>query len=124
MFGAATTVVGFSIVLAVGLSLLAFLGRDNDDRELGPLLPGTVVADEFSYQPSRIESGTQVELVLRNSGAVYHDLRIEGVDGFSLTALPGEEDRGQVDLTPGRYVFYCSIPGHRASGMSGSLLVS
>ncbi len=125
MFAAGTGVVAFGTVLVVGLAILVFLKAAGTDgsNEPGPLTEGAIVATEFRFTPARVESGTEVELVLRNEGAVYHDLVISGVDGVHLKVLPGEEDLVEVTLEPGRYTFYCTIPGHRDSGMSGELVV-
>ena len=37
------------------------------------------------------------------------------LNGFEL-AVPGGPKTGKVDLTPGKYTIYCTIPGHRAAG--------
>ena len=87
--------------------------------------PGwSVTATEFSYSPTRIEATTDATLRLRNDGAVYHDLRIEGVDDFSLEALPDEDATGSIELEAGSYVLFCSVPGHREAGMVAELQVS
>jgi plastocyanin len=59
-------------------------------------------------------------------GAVPHNLVIEGVEaGAELVACAGN-DSATVDvaITPGTYPFHCSIPGHQAAGMEGTLTVS
>ncbi len=84
----------------------------------------TITAIDFAYSPELIKTGGDVTLRLRNEGAVYHDLRIEGIDDFSLEALPDEDDTGSVKLESGSYVLFCSVPGHQDAGMIGELLVS
>lgn len=37
---------------------------------------------------------------------------------------PGETGSGTFDLTPGKYVMFCNLPGHYAQGMYGSVTVS
>ena len=82
-----------------------------------------VVATEMSYDPSSIvvDAG-EVPVRIVNEGTVVHDLRIEGLP-FLLEAQPGATETSVVDLEPGTYEFYCSIPGHREAGMEGVLEV-
>jgi uncharacterized cupredoxin-like copper-binding protein len=35
----------------------------------------------------------------------------------------GADSTIKVDLKPGNYTFYCSVPGHREGGMVGKLTV-
>lgn len=37
---------------------------------------------------------------------------------------PGESKSEEFDLTPGKYVMFCNLPGHYAQGMYGSLTVT
>jgi hypothetical protein len=43
--------------------------------------------------------------------------------GFQL-AVPGGPRSGKVELQPGDYTIYCTIPGHRAAGMEAAVTVS
>jgi plastocyanin len=45
------------------------------------------------------------------------------LNGFEL-AVPGGPKTGKVDLTPGKYTIFCTIPGHRALGMQATVTVT
>ncbi|MEO5918773.1 MAG: cupredoxin domain-containing protein [Candidatus Limnocylindrales bacterium] len=84
-----------------------------------------IVASEFAFAPNEIQirPGQTVNIVLDNRGALYHDLTISDLD-FALAADPAERRAGALTvLESGRYRFICSVPGHEAAGMSGTLIV-
>ena len=62
----------------------------------------------------------------KNDGKIEHDLVIEGngVDEKTPTIEPGKTATLKVDLKPGTYDVYCSIPGHKQAGMDVKLTVS
>jgi len=61
-----------------------------------------------------------------NSSPVPHDVRIEDENGKELggteTISEGSES-ATVNLKPGTYTYFCSVPGHRQAGMEGTLTV-
>jgi plastocyanin/predicted small secreted protein len=61
-----------------------------------------------------------------NSSPVPHDVRFEDSSGEDVggteTISEGSES-ATVELKPGKYTFYCSVPGHRQAGMEGTLTV-
>lgn len=61
-----------------------------------------------------------------NSSPVPHDVRIEdsgGKDVGGTEVFAEGNESTKVDLKPGEYTFYCSVPGHRQGGMEGTLSV-
>jgi plastocyanin len=67
----------------------------------------------------------QVKLESQNKSAVDHDISIEGngVDEHGKVVKNGATSEVDVDLKPGNYTFFCSVPGHREAGMEGKLTV-
>lgn len=85
----------------------------------------TVVATEFAYDPVdfQIAADQDVELTLENAGVVEHDITVDELD-LEVYANAGETVTETVNLAAGTYEYYCSIPGHRSSGMEGTMTVS
>lgn len=64
----------------------------------------------------------------RNASSIQHDIAIQqGTNGRVLAVGPvvsnGGVSRISVNLRPGTYTFYCTLPGHRQAGMQGTLTV-
>ncbi len=53
----------------------------------------------------------------------FHTFTIQG-KGTIVSANAGQTRTGVFRLDkPGIYTFYCSVPGHRAAGMVGTIIV-
>lgn len=64
----------------------------------------------------------------RNASATPHDIAVqEGTNGRVLAVGKVVSNGGvstiSVNLRPGRYTFYCTVPGHRQAGMVGTITV-
>jgi plastocyanin len=63
---------------------------------------------------------------LTNQSSVPHNVSIENSAGETIgetETLAEGSASAVVDLKPGTYTFYCSVPGHREAGMEGKLVV-
>jgi uncharacterized cupredoxin-like copper-binding protein len=65
-----------------------------------------------------------VTLTLTNTGVAQHDILIEGTSYGTPLLNPGESASFTFNLPAGEYTYYCTVPGHRAAGMVGKLIVS
>jgi plastocyanin len=70
----------------------------------------------------------KVTISMTNMSPVGHNITIQkGTSGAVLGSTPtfqGGTKSVSVNLKAGTYTFYCSVPGHRAGGMVGTLTVS
>jgi plastocyanin len=70
----------------------------------------------------------KVTIAMTNMSPVGHNITIQqGTNGAVLGSTPtfqGGTKSVSVNLKAGTYTFYCSVPGHRAGGMVGTLTVS
>jgi uncharacterized cupredoxin-like copper-binding protein len=61
-----------------------------------------------------------------NQQSLQHDVKIEDSSGQELGGtdlVSSGTATATVDLQPGSYTFFCSVPGHREAGMEGTLTV-
>jgi plastocyanin len=67
----------------------------------------------------------RVTVRFRNQSTVAHNVTIaQGSRRLGATkTITGSMATLALQLPPGQYVFFCSVPGHRQSGMEGTLIV-
>jgi plastocyanin len=82
---------------------------------------------ELAYtSTSETSKAGEVTVDFKNPQGLSHDVAIEDSKGETVgkTDVIGEgETSTKVNLKPGDYTFYCSVPGHREAGMEGTLTV-
>ena len=75
--------------------------------------------------PSASATSGQVTLRMKNASSVPHDIAIKGngVNQVGPVVSGGGVSTVSAHLKPGSYTFYCSVDGHEAAGMKGTLTV-
>jgi plastocyanin len=99
----------------------------------------TVAADasnvvKISADPSgatRFDAGNatakagKVTFAMDNPSATQHNVALKGGGVDVKGEIVGKGGKSEIEATvkPGTYTFYCSVPGHEAGGMKGTLTV-
>lgn len=116
------------VVLALTWLLVACAGASGAPDSVGAAggleVTGT---NALSFEPDTLTTATgTITVELTAESAVPHTLVVEDADGDRLVveAEAGKTATGAINLPPGDYVFYCSVPGHREAGMEGTLAVT
>jgi plastocyanin len=80
------------------------------------------------FQPNGLQAQPgNVEITYDNPSPVPHSIAVETANGNVVGQVEpftaGQQTLALNDLKPGKYVFFCTVPGHREAGMQGDLTV-
>lgn len=95
-------------------------GGSTLDLEADPNGELAYTATEATAKPGK------VTVDFNNPQGLTHDVAIENEKGETVgqTELVADEETSTtVNLKPGTYHYYCTVPGHREAGMEGTLVV-
>jgi alcohol dehydrogenase (cytochrome c) len=82
-------------------------------------------AIDLAFQPKdfTIPANTDVTIEMTNNGAAIHDFFQPDTKADTGQVQPGQKGTAVVNLPPGTYQYWCSIPGHKDAGMVGTITV-
>ena len=91
----------------------------------GTLTIPTDPTGALAYVTDKASAPTgSVKLVSPNKSPIQHNIALKGpATGSGPVVGSGGTSSFSVNLKPGDYEFFCSVPGHEAGGMKGTLTV-
>jgi uncharacterized cupredoxin-like copper-binding protein len=114
--------VGVVLLAAAGLTVgsLAYAGSTT--------LKLTSSKTQLKYDKKKLKAHTgKITIVMKNPSSLFqHDVAIKIKGKVHKSKLAGTNKTVKLTLTlkPGKYTFYCTVPGHAAAGMKGTLTVT
>jgi len=113
----------FSLVLASFAMLAVLAGPALAAGTHATATAVTVTATEFKFKLSKtsVRHGS-VTFTVVNKGKVAHDFKIGGKK--TTLIKPGKSAKLTVTLKAGKAAYLCTVPGHAAAGMKGTLRVT
>jgi plastocyanin len=82
---------------------------------------------QLSYNTKTLSAKAgAVSIDFANASPVGHNVTVESSSGETVGATPtfqGGSKTVNLNLKPGTYKFFCSVPGHRQAGMEGTITV-
>ncbi len=132
--GMVALVGGGSVAASVGIREIEHHGEEGEGagaeggEAVAEIPDGAAVFEtagnlEYTAAPDSIPAG-EATIAIDNPTGLPHNVAFEGVqnDGVIVEATGGV-DVGTVSLEPGDYTYFCTVAGHRAAGMEGTVTV-
>lgn len=119
------SIAAFSAIAGAALMLSACSGGGSSAS--GDNIKISAKKGAFAFEPAAITVpvGKPVKVTFTNPDTQEHDWQVRdaGVTA-DLKAEPGKDHEGTFTFPKaGTFVFFCSLPGHEASGMVGKITV-
>jgi plastocyanin len=119
--------VAISVFALILVGVVAARGSDDGGGGSGAAAaaPVTVALSEFAISPAEISVPAGGSLEVTNNGTIAHNLAVTDTDLITADLDAGASETLDISsLEPGTYEVYCTIPGHKDSGMVGTLTVT
>ena len=119
------TVVAMAFLVVVSLKPKdTNTGGGTPEAHSGTLGAISVKAFDLGFDPGTLSvaAAGDYDVTLINTGSAPHDITLP--DGQTLTAQAGETVTAMMTIPAGGTTFLCSIPGHAAAGMTGTVSVA
>ena len=119
VFGALTAVTAF---LIAAIAVIAIANKDGSSgaSSSGPV---AVTLTEYKVNPSTINVPVGGSLTVSNAGSMPHNLAVTGGPTTPDIAAGKSATLDLAGLKEGTYEVTCTIPGHAAAGMKGTLVI-
>lgn len=101
-------------------------GNSANDSSAQTLALAADPSGALAYDTDSLEAKAgAVNVDFTNDAPIAHDVVFEkdGSEGARSEIITGSTETVSFDAEPGEYTFYCSLPGHEAAGMKGTLTV-
>jgi uncharacterized cupredoxin-like copper-binding protein len=107
---------------SIGAAEAKGTAKESNGKLQIPADPGGALA--YVYANALANAG-QLQIDSPNKSSTPHDIAIEGngVNETGKEVSNGGVSTVSADLKPGKYQFFCTVPGHREAGMEGTLTV-
>ncbi len=105
-------------------------GDEQDAEEAADAIPGArevvVEAGDVYFEPDtlRVQAGEPVNITVTNVGAAFHDFTVTDLGVMVDVPAGTTATAGLTVEEPGEYAYECTVPGHAAAGMTGTLTVT
>ena len=117
--------IAFSVFALVAVAVVAATSSGSEKAGGAAAAPVTLSLTEFALSPATVTVPKGGSIQVSNDGTMVHNVAVLDTALKVKDLQAGESASLDVSsLEPGQYEIFCAIPGHKDSGMTGTLVVT